>query len=118
LKEPVAGPEAGEKGVAGEKGTEEVFRSLGGRCFGKKNPQFAPAIGRLGRFNGGFHSARAKLSEPLYQDFFWRRFIGGWAFCLSGVFENQDATVIQMDFGCLPCLALVEPVWVRFIGLP
>ncbi len=22
----------------------------------------------------------------------------------SGVFENQDAAVVQIDFGCLPCL--------------
>jgi len=27
-------------------------------------------------------------------------------------FENHDATVVQIDFGCLPCRALVEPVWV------
>jgi hypothetical protein len=49
----------GEKGVAGEKGTEEVFRCVSGRCFGKKNPQSAPVNGWLGRFHGGFHSPRA-----------------------------------------------------------
>ena len=32
-------------GVAGEKGTEPVVRGLGGRCFGKKNPRYAPVIG-------------------------------------------------------------------------
>ena len=31
---------------------------------------------------------------------------------MSGVFENQDAAVFQMDFGCVPCRSLVEPVWV------
>jgi len=36
----------------------------------------------------------------------------------SGVFENQDAAVVQMDFGCFPCRSLVEPVWVRLIGIP
>ena len=36
----------------------------------------------------------------------------------SGVFENQDAPVVQMDFGCFPCRRLVEPVWVRLIGIP
>jgi hypothetical protein len=45
LKEPVTGPEAGEKGVAGEKGSGEVFRCVSGRCFGKKNPQSAPVNG-------------------------------------------------------------------------
>jgi hypothetical protein len=35
----------GKKGVAGEKGTEEVFRCVSGRCFGKKNPQSAPVNG-------------------------------------------------------------------------
>ncbi len=24
---------------------------------------------------------------------------------MSGGFENQDAAVVQLDFGCLPCLA-------------
>jgi hypothetical protein len=28
-------------------------------------------------FHGGFHSPRALPSEPLCQDFFWRRFFGG-----------------------------------------
>ena len=51
-----AGPEGGEKGVAGEKGTEEMFRFVGGRCFGKKKPQSMPVIGGIGRFHGGFHS--------------------------------------------------------------
>ena len=35
----------GEKGVAGEKGTEEVSRCVSGRCFGKNNPQSAPVHG-------------------------------------------------------------------------
>jgi hypothetical protein len=37
-----SGPEGGEMGVAGEKGSGEVFRCVGGRCFGKKNPRSAP----------------------------------------------------------------------------
>ena len=28
------------------------------------------------------------------------------------------AAVVQMDFWCFPCRRLVEPVWVRLIGLP
>ena len=36
----------------------------------------------------------------------------------SGVFENQDAVVVQLDFGCFPCRRLVEPVWVRLIWIP
>ena len=37
---------------------------------------------------------------------------------MSGVFENQDAVVVQMDFGCLPCLALVEAVRVGIRWVP
>ena len=36
----------------------------------------------------------------------------------SGVFENQDAAVFQMDLRCSPFRRLVEPVWVRLIGIP
>ncbi len=36
---------AGEMGVVGENGTEEVFRSVSGRCFGKKHPKSAPVNG-------------------------------------------------------------------------
>ncbi len=32
----------------------------------------------------------------------------GWWVGLSGVFENQSPAVVPLDFGCLPCLALVE----------
>jgi hypothetical protein len=28
----------------------------------------------------------------------------------SGTFKNQGVTVIERDFGCLPCRALVKPV--------
>ncbi len=37
---------------------------------------------------------------------------------MSGVFENQDAAVVQMDFRGFPRLSLVEPVWVRLMGIP
>ena len=36
---------------------------------------------------------------------------------LSGLFENQDATVVQEGFRCFTRLSFVEPVWVRFTGL-
>ena len=36
----------------------------------------------------------------------------------SGVFENQNAAVFQMDFRCFPFGRLVKPVWVRLIGIP
>ena len=36
----------------------------------------------------------------------------------SGVFENQNAAVFQMDLRCFPFRRLVEPVWVRLIGIP
>ena len=36
----------------------------------------------------------------------------------SGVFENQDAADVQMDFGCLPCLALVEAIRVGIRWIP
>lgn len=39
-------------------------------------------------------------------------------FCLSNVFENQDAAVVQFYFGCLPRLVLVEPVWVGIGWIP
>ena len=48
-------------------------------------------------------------------------FGGGFSASLSGssgVFENQDAAVVQMDFRGFPRLSLVEPVWVRLIGIP
>jgi len=35
-----------------------------------------------------------------------------------GVFENQDAAVVQMDFRCLPCLALVDAVGIGIGGIP
>jgi len=34
------------------------------------------------------------------------------AFCLS---ENQSASVVRSDFGCQPCRALIEPVWISVI---
>ena len=37
---------------------------------------------------------------------------------MSGVFENQDAAVFQMDFGCVSCRSLVEPVWVLLRWIP
>ena len=37
---------------------------------------------------------------------------------LLGEFENQDAAVVQLDFRGFPRLSLVEPVWVRLIGIP
>lgn len=37
---------------------------------------------------------------------------------MSGVFENQDAAVVQMDFRGFPRLSLVVPVWVRLMGIP
>ena len=48
-------------------------------------------------------------------------FVGGFSASLagsSGGFENQDAAVFQMDFGCLPCLALVESFWIRIGWIP
>ena len=36
----------------------------------------------------------------------------------SGVFENQDAPVVQLDSRGFPRLSLVEPVWVRLMGIP
>lgn len=35
----------------------------------------------------------------------------------SRVFENQDAAIVEMDFRGFTCLSLVEPVWVRLIGI-
>ena len=40
------------------------------------------------------------------------------ASCLSGVFENQDAVVVQVDFLGLPCLALVEAIGVGIRWIP
>ena len=37
---------------------------------------------------------------------------------MSGVFEYQDAVVVQLDFLGFPCLSLVEPAWVRLMGIP
>ena len=37
---------------------------------------------------------------------------------MSGVCEDQDAVVFQMDFGCVPCRSLVEPVWVLLRWIP
>ena len=103
-------------------GTEEVFpplprRRLTGRGFAKGKPKPAPGNGRLGRLWRGSHLSRTSLCGLLCQDFFWQRFSAS----LSGslcLFKNQDATVVQMDFGCFPCGALVEPVWVRLIWIP
>ena len=36
----------------------------------------------------------------------------------SGVFENQGAAVVQWDFRCLPCRALIDAVWVGIGGIP
>ena len=48
-------------------------------------------------------------------------FGGGFSAILSGssaVFENQDAAIFQMDFGRLPCLALVEAIRVGIRWVP
>ena len=37
---------------------------------------------------------------------------------MSGVFENQDAAVVQMDFRCFPCWALVETVRIGIGWIP
>ena len=37
---------------------------------------------------------------------------------LSGVFENQDAVVVQLDFGCSPSWALVESVGIGIGWIP
>ena len=36
----------------------------------------------------------------------------------SGVFENQGAAVVQWDFRCLPCRALIDAVWVGIGRIP
>lgn len=37
---------------------------------------------------------------------------------MSGAFEDQDAAVVQLDFGCLPCLTLVESVGIAIRWIP
>lgn len=37
---------------------------------------------------------------------------------MSGGFENQDAAVVQMDFRCFPCLALVESFGIGIGWIP
>jgi len=44
--------------------------------------------------------------------FFWQRL-----FLESGVFENQDTLIVQLDFGRLPRRALIEAVRSGFVGL-
>jgi hypothetical protein len=54
LKEPVAGPEAGEKGVAGKKGDLGKAEMLKGRML-----RWTPVFCGIERIHGGLHSARA-----------------------------------------------------------
>ena len=37
---------------------------------------------------------------------------------MSGVFENQSASVVQLDFRCLPCRALIDAVGIGIAGIP
>ena len=54
---------------------------------------------------------RLERSSPArFCKIFLQRFFGGWAFCLSAGFENQGASVVQLDFWCLPRMALVQAV--------
>ena len=46
-------------GVAGEKETKEVFRSVSERCFDNKKSQSTPVIGGFGRFHSEIHLSRA-----------------------------------------------------------
>ena len=67
--------------------------------------------------HGKSPQGRKYLSGTLFQGFIWkilgRRILGVWVPLMSGVFEGENAAIIQRDFGGFPCRALVEPVWVR-----
>ena len=63
------------------------------------------------------HFGKISFGGFLLAVFFWRRFSASLSGSL-GVFENQDAAVVQMDFGCLPCLALVDSIQVGIGWIP
>jgi hypothetical protein len=106
---------AGKWGLRGKR----VKRCFGvsGRCFGKKKAP-SPRRERLTReISGGFHW-RERSSPDRFAKI---SFGGGFSASLSGSsggFENQDAAVVQMDFRCFPCLALVEAVGIGIGWIP
>jgi hypothetical protein len=59
LKEPVTGPEAGEKGVAGGKGDLGKAEMLKTETLKGRMLRRAPESGGIGRFHGDFHLSRA-----------------------------------------------------------
>ena len=61
-------------------------------------------------------SSPDRFAKLFFGSFFWHRLFfspGG-----SDVFENQRSTFVQMDFGRLPCLALVEAIRVGIRWVP
>jgi hypothetical protein len=55
----VTGPEAGEKGVAGKKGNLGKAEMLKTETLKGRMLHWTPESGGIGRFHGGFYSARA-----------------------------------------------------------
>jgi hypothetical protein len=76
-----------------------------------------PRLVRSGEFTAKFICS--ERSSP--SRFAKISFGGGFSAILSGssaVFENQDTAIFQMDFGRLPCLALVEAIRVGIRWVP
>ena len=124
----MAGPEGGEKGVAGEKGgRKRCFGVSEGRCFGGRDTHEYPGRripeGNLGigwdswcQILNGEHSLPARLAKNLIGNFLAAVSVAVRALrAVSEGFENQDAPIAKRDFRGLPSRALVKPVGTRFI---
>ena len=102
MKEPEAGPEGGEKGVAGEKGPtgRNIWRTESSTRLQTAN------LGKGQWFAAGFMGKLLKRENTypvrFAKDFCEKSSCGGffrlWMPSRSGVFENQDAAILERDF--------------------
>jgi hypothetical protein len=71
----------------------------------------------LGKILNHENSYPARYAKEFRWKIFGQRFQRGTP-SMSGVFENQDAAIIQRDLGCFSCRALVEPLGVWHFWFP
>ena len=104
----------GEKGVAGEKGDLGKAEMLKTETLKGRMLRWTPELAVSGGFSVVFICRERSSPDRFAKIHFWRRFLlenrRDARAPFSGVFENQDATVVQLDFLGLPCLSLVEAV--------
>jgi hypothetical protein len=91
-------PEGGEKGVAGGKGAEEVFRFVGGRCVGLKNSHPRRIVASSGDLRAfpicHEHRSPARFSKMILDSGCFRK---GARRSLDGLEQDAPATALAED---------------------